>query len=101
MYEGDIVPATATVDNVDATMSGYVVDRDTLFDGIANYRAKEVINNIDSADAKVNIGITNTKDFLLPQTGGNGLYIITIAGVAAVAGGCYCAVRRKKKNAEA
>lgn len=101
MYEGDIVPATATVDNVDAIMSGYVVDRDTLFDGIANYRAKEVINNIDSADAKVNIGITNTKDFLLPQTGGNGLYIITIAGVAAVAGGCYCAVRRKKKNAEA
>ncbi len=101
MYVGDIDPASATVDGVDASMADYIVTRDTLFDGIANYRAKEVINNIESADAKVNIGITNTKDFLLPQTGGNGLYVVTIAGVAAVAGGCYCVARRKRKHADA
>lgn len=101
MYVGDIVPASAAVDGVDAKMSAYVIGRDTLFDGIANYRGKEVISNINSADASVNIGITNTKDFLLPQTGGNGLYAVTITGVAAVAGGCFFAARRKKKHVDA
>lgn len=70
MYVGDLSPASASVDGVTADMS------------------KE--------DAKVNIEITNTKDFLLPQTGGNGLYVITICGVAAVGAGCYCVTRRKR-----
>ena len=36
------------------------------------------------------------KGFLLPQTGGKGLYLVTIIGVVAVAGGCYLVTRKRE-----
>ena len=41
--------------------------------------------------------VNNTKEFLLPQTGGKGLYLITIVGVISVAGGCYLVTRKREK----
>ncbi|MCC8028631.1 MAG: LPXTG cell wall anchor domain-containing protein [Lachnospiraceae bacterium] len=76
MYVGDIVSAAASVDGAAGAMTASGA----------------------SENAFVGITVTNTKNFLLPQTGGTGLYLITVAGVAAAAGGIYMAVRRKRKK---
>ncbi|MCD8110408.1 MAG: LPXTG cell wall anchor domain-containing protein [Clostridiales bacterium] len=82
MYVGDILCATATVDGIVTNMD---VDA----------------NHTDSADATVVLTVTNSKSFLLPQTGGYGLYLITIIGVVVAAGGIYMATRKGKREAQA
>lgn len=59
---------------------------------------KEVVMNVSgqSNNALVDIEITNDKGFLLPQTGGKGIYFITIAGILIVAIGFI--MRRKSKK---
>lgn len=74
MYVGAIKKASATVDKVEANM--------TTENG--------------SENASVVMAVNNTKGFLLPQTGGKGLYLVTIVGVIAVAGGCYVVTRKRK-----
>ena len=69
MYVGAIRKASAQVDRVDASMT--------------------------DSNGSVILTVTNTKKFLLPQTGGKGLYLVTIIGVAAVAGGCSLISRKK------
>ena len=49
----------------------------------------------EGMNGAVILTVTNTKKFLLPQTGGRGLYLVTIIGVAAVAGGCSLMSRKK------
>ena len=85
MVVGDLTASCATVDGVAAEMANYVVNdqRETP---------------CDSANALVNIGITNSKSFQLPVTGGAGLYAITIIGVLTVAAGCYVVVKKQKKT---
>lgn len=94
------VPATASVDGVDAQMTNYIVTRDSNINGNVNYNSKDVLaaltGEVNSTDGIVNIEITNDTTTKLPQTGGNGLYAVTLAGIAAVAGGCLLAVKRKK-----
>lgn len=87
MLVGDLSKSSATVDSVAADMSNYIVKTQKL-------------TPCDSENALVNIGITNSKSFLLPVTGGSGLYAITILGVLAVAVGCYCVVRKRKTTTE-
>ena len=70
LYVGAIKPASATVDKKDAAMT--------------------------EDNAKVLLTVNNTKGFLLPQTGGKGLYLVTIIGVVAVAGGCYLVTRKRE-----
>lgn len=67
-------PASATIDEKAATM----------------------ITSGESKNALVNMEITNSKGFLLPQTGGRGIYLVTIAGIIIAAAGCYI-MRHKKK----
>ena len=66
--------AFAIVDNTDASMSAHS----------------------GSANALVDMKIENTRTFTLPQTGGRGLWLITICGVVGVAGGVI--LLRKGKN---
>ena len=73
MFVGELQPASATVDSVDATMTE---------------------NN-----AGVLMTVVNSKGFTLPQTGGAGIYVITIVGVVVIAGGCYLIVKDRKKKA--
>lgn len=73
MFVGEIQPASATVDNVNTSMT----------DG----------------NAAVILSVLNSKGFTLPQTGGSGIYLITIIGVVAIAGGCYLIVKNRKKMA--
>jgi fimbrial isopeptide formation D2 family protein len=66
--------AFAIVDNTDASMSAHG----------------------DSANALVDMKIENTRTFTLPQTGGRGLWLITICGVVGVAFGVV--LMRKGKS---
>lgn len=81
MVVGDIKPATATVDDLAVDLLDYVTTQ-----------------NANSADAIAQMEITNTKSFELPVTGGSGLYLVTVMGVLAVAGGCYTISKTRKKK---
>ena len=76
MYEGDKISASASVDGIDAAMS----DAD------------------GSVNARVNLNILNSKTFLLPQTGGTGLYAATIIGAIALGLG-FVLTRKKRQQA--
>ncbi len=73
VYEGDLVNATAFVDGVAAAMS----------------------KDEASENARVDISIVNNASFLLPQTGGNGLYIVTIGGILAMAVGIAMMLKKR------
>lgn len=76
MYEGEKVSATAKVDGVNSAMS----EADA------------------SVNARVDISILNNKSFLLPQTGGRGLYAAAILGAAVAAIG-FALTRKRRKDA--
>ena len=83
MYVGEIHSASATVDKIAATM----------------LNGSDKTADTSSANAIVKMSVVNNKGFLLPQTGGNGLYLITILGVVVVGCGCYSISRKNKKKA--
>ncbi len=87
MYVGEILEATATVDGVVTTMTDHIT---TFSNGAA----------VTSANAAVVLTVTNSRSFLLPQTGGYGLYLITIVGVIIAAAGIFMVTRRNKKNVQ-
>ncbi len=73
---GDVVTASARVDEVDAVM----------------------LSSGASECAIVKLAVTNTRTFILPLTGGAGLYAVTILGIVVFAFGCYVVFGRKKNN---
>ncbi len=87
MFVGEIAEAHATVDGVTTTMASHT----TVLGADPNQ------TEITSEDATVVLTVTNSRNFLLPQTGGYGLYLITIIGVAVAAGGIYMVTRKNKK----
>lgn len=96
MVIGELTPASATVDDVQADMCVYG----------AQHLGSEAINATKnsavaaaSENADVIISVMNSKAFLLPQTGGAGLYLLTIVGVAAVVIGVYSVSHKNKKKA--
>jgi LPXTG-motif cell wall-anchored protein len=117
MVVGTLNESSASVDGIKANMANYTltdttyVDGTTLFDWAEKKTpvvsaccvygtgtcAQSKADDIDSENAKVVIAITNSKSFLLPRTGGNGLYAVTIAGVLAVAAGCFFVMKKSKK----
>lgn len=76
MFVGEVVSGSAAVDGITAAM----------------------LADEDSDNAIVKLAVLNSAGFLLPQTGGAGLYLVTILGVAAVAAGCFFACRKPKKK---
>lgn len=85
MFIGELVCGSAKVNAVDAALSNYIVNT-------------ERSQAVDSENALVNITVLNSKGFLLPKTGGTGLYVVTILGVFIVAFGCFCVSRKKKEE---
>ena len=79
LYVGEIHSASATVDDQTAQM---ICDN------------AKVTTDVSSENAMVQLEVINTRGFLLPQTGGRGLYLITILGM--LAAGCGCLLLRRK-----
>lgn len=86
MYVGEIKPATATVDEVPADMKSHT------------YTKGEMTEQNTSADATVVLNVVNNKNFILPQTGGYGTIIFTLAGCAAALGGVLLVTKKSKKK---
>ncbi len=76
MFVGEIRPAEAAVDGEKATMKS---------DG-------------DSVHAKVVLSVMNSKGFRLPQTGGSGLFGVTLLGMLSVVSGCAMIGKKKKQQ---
>lgn len=93
---GTVTPATANVNGKAAHTEVY--DSQSLKEDIvANVANTTLANDIkNSANADVILSVVNEKGFKLPETGGSGLYLITILGVLAVAAGGYTMTRKKK-----
>ena len=86
MYVGEIKPATATVDEVSADMKEHT------------YTEGEGTEQKTSANATVVLNVVNNKNFLLPQTGGYGTILFTLAGCAAAVGGVVLVTKKSKKR---
>lgn len=86
MYVGAIKPATATVDEVSADMKEHT------------YTEGEGTEQKTSANATVVLNVVNNKNFLLPQTGGYGTILFTLAGCAAAIGGVVLVTKKSKKK---
>ena len=76
MFVGEIAPARATVDAVDADM----------------------LTQGESADATVGLSVTNHKNFTLPQTGGYGTLAFVLGGCVAALGGTFLIAKKRKKK---
>lgn len=88
MHIGDMIPATATVDDVDADMNSHV------------YTKGNQKTELTSADATVVLTVVNHSNFELPMTGGYGTLLFTLAGcgIALVA---VLVMTKKSKKKEA
>lgn len=86
MYVGEIQPATATVDEVSADMKEHV------------YTEGDGKEELTSANATVMLNVVNNKNFLLPQTGGYGTILFTLAGCVAAVGGVLLVTKKSKKK---
>lgn len=89
MYVGDIKPATAKVDNVAADMVS------------SSYTKGNMEQQFESTDATVVMHVVNNKNFTLPQTGGYGTIIFTLAGCAVALGGVAVVTKKSKKHTPA
>ena len=78
MYVGEIHSASATVDKTAAKM--------------------ETVADTTSENALVPLQIVNNRGFLLPQTGGSGLYLVTILGVLTAGAGFGLLNRKSRKK---
>lgn len=74
-------PAFANVDGTRATMEASLTDT-------------------GSANALVKMAVQNAKGFSLPKTGGRGLYLMTILGVALASAGMMFASERKSRKTD-
>ena len=86
MFVGEVKPATATVDNVAADMASHT------------YQKGELQKDLTSADATVVMHVVNNKNFTLPQTGGYGTILFTLAGCAVALGGVAVVTKKSKKH---
>lgn len=96
MAVGRVVPASATVDGTKAAMLSY--GSQALGSGLIK-AAPNGANAEASANADVKLSILNSKTFVLPQTGGSGLFLITVCGVVLFILGSYYRKDRSSRAA--
>lgn len=97
------IPASASVDGLEADLSDFLLTdetyivNDTDF-GSAIVKTVQQNGEIQSENSQVVLEVTNHRKFLLPQTGGAGSYLITVAGLAAAAAGIFAGERSFMKR---
>lgn len=95
MVIGTLTSATATVDGIEADMCAFGEEKigKAEIDATPNKTVAAA-----SANAAVILSIMNSRTFLLPQTGGAGMYLITILGVVIAIAGVFYLTRKNKKG---
>lgn len=95
----DEITGTAGNSPADEAADGRTIGKTDMYVGAVR-NASAVVDGIDAdmtdGNASVLLSVQNSRGFRLPQTGGRGLYAVTIIGVIAVAGGCYLVSRKRK-----
>lgn len=86
MYVGEIIPATATVDNVVAELASHT------------YTKGNITDELTSDDATVTLGVVNNANFELPMTGGYGTLLFTLAGCGIALIAVLVVTKKSKKE---
>lgn len=68
-------------------------------DGKTTAMSVDAVKNVDSTNARVDMTVVNTSTFELPQTGGYGTIIFTLAGCAVALAGVVVLCKKSKKGA--
>lgn len=69
-------------------------------DGKATNMSTDTVENVQSANARVDMTVVNTPGFTLPKTGGTGTILFTLAGCATAFAGIVIATKKSKKQEE-
>lgn len=103
------IPASAAVNGVEADLDEFLLTDETYIVNDTDFGSSVVQTvqqkgEIRSAGSQVVLEVTNHRKFLLPQTGGAGSYLITIAGLGLAAVGVFAGekslAKRKKQGQE-
>lgn len=86
MYVGEVKPATAQVDDVDADMKEFT------------YTSGNLPDTNTSLNATVVLDVVNNKNFELPATGGVGTIFFTLAGAGAAVVGVMLVTKKSRKK---
>lgn len=68
-------------------------------DGKNTAMSVDAVKNVNSTNARVDMTVVNTSTFELPQTGGYGTILFTLAGCAVAFAGVLVLVKKSKKEA--
>ena len=68
-------------------------------DGKNTAMSVDAVKNVNSTNARVDMTVVNTSTFELPQTGGYGTILFTLAGCAVAFAGVLVLVKKTKKGA--
>lgn len=67
-------------------------------DGKTTAMSVDAVKNVTSTNARVDMTVVNTSTFELPQTGGYGTAIFTLAGCAVAFAGVMILCKKSKKK---
>lgn len=70
-----------------------------LVNGENTNMSVDVVKNVNSTNARVDMTVVNTSTFTLPQTGGYGTILFTLAGCAVAFAGVVILIKKSKKGA--
>lgn len=68
-------------------------------DGKTTAMSVDAVKNVNSTNARVDMTVVNTSTFELPQTGGYGTILFTLAGCAVAFGGVMVLTKKSRKEA--
>ncbi|MDO4324292.1 MAG: SpaH/EbpB family LPXTG-anchored major pilin [Lachnospiraceae bacterium] len=71
-----------------------------VVDGKTVNMSTDIVKNVRSANARVDMSVINTPGFTLPRTGGTGTLLFTLAGCAVALLGIVIATKKPKKPGE-
>lgn len=97
----EIIPSTNTLYDSTTADTPVVVNNGDRASATVDGSAANMSSDDTSANAYVDMVVVNTPTFVLPQTGGNGTLIFTLAGCGiALAAFAFVMVRRSSKSEE-